>query len=217
MVVIEIVSRCAKLLIRDGLAVLAETEASPGDLVQSDGKEGKQSKYTSQNVKKLILHYIHQIFSFENVETGAAATTIWDFLTEHSRRKFFLSIDRDVLTKVHLNSLLANILLKLNIKLSKSIDEIDFAANGGKFLTIEDIVFIGPTVKDYSDVSLPVLSGQDHTPFSLSYVLELAREKDTAGRRSQWYMKGGPERAIATNIYTVAVQIAERVFTTKSV
>ena len=30
-------------------------------------------------------------------------------------------------------------------------------------------------------------------------------------------MKGGPERQLATNIYTVALQIAERVFTTKSV
>ena len=126
-------------------------------------------------MKKLILHYIHQIFSFENVETGSAATTIWDFLTEHSRRKFFLTIDRDVLTKVHLNSLLANILGKLNIKLTKAIDEIDFATNEGKFLKIEDIAFIGPTVKDYSELSLPILAVKDYTPFGLTYVLELAR------------------------------------------
>ena len=57
LVVIEVVSRCAKLLIRDGLAVLAETEASPDELASNDGK--RESKYTSQNVKKLILHYIH--------------------------------------------------------------------------------------------------------------------------------------------------------------
>ena len=109
------------------------------------------------------------------METGSAATTIWDFLTEHSRRKFFLTIDRDVLTKVHLNSLLANILGKLNIKLTKAIDEIDFATNEGKFLKIEDIAFIGPTVKDYSELSLPILAVKDYTPFGLTYVLELAR------------------------------------------
>ena len=76
---------------------------------------------------------------------------------------------------MHLNSLLVNILLKLNIKLKKTIDEIDFASNGGKFLVIEDITFIGPTVKDYSELSLPILAAQDHSPFSLTYVLELAR------------------------------------------
>ena len=65
-VVIEVVSRCAKLLIRDGLAVLAETEAGLGEQVTGDYKDGTVSKYTSENVKKLILHYIHQIFDFKN-------------------------------------------------------------------------------------------------------------------------------------------------------
>ena len=80
-----------------------------------------------------------------------------------------------MLTKVHLNSLLGNILNKLNIKLTKAIDEIDFASNGGKFLNIEDIAFIGPTVKDYSDLSVPIVAAKDSSPFSLTYVLELAR------------------------------------------
>ena len=59
MVVIEIVSRCAKLLIRDGLTVLAETEGSPEESKSSEYVRNQQSKYTSTNVKKLILHYIH--------------------------------------------------------------------------------------------------------------------------------------------------------------
>ena len=70
----------------------------------------------------------------QNVESGAAATTIWDFLTEHARRKFFLTVERETLTKVHLNGLLKNILEKLNIKLRKDLHLIDFTANGGKFL-----------------------------------------------------------------------------------
>ena len=151
------------------------------------------------------------------METGSAATTIWDFLTEHSKRKFYLTINRDVLTKVHLNSLLSNILGKLNVKLSRPIDEIDFGVQGGKFLKIEDITFIGPTAKDYSNLSIPVLSPLDLTPFSLSFVLDIAREKDAQGRRSQWFMRGGPEREIATQVYQVSVQIAERVFGTRSI
>ena len=47
LVVIEIVSRCAKLLIRDGLAVLAETEAAPDDMASSEGRQHMESKYTS--------------------------------------------------------------------------------------------------------------------------------------------------------------------------
>ena len=65
--VIEVVSRCAKLLIRDGLNVLQE-----------------EKRFTSENIKKCILHYIHEIFKVET----KGVTTIWDFLTEHSRRKF---------------------------------------------------------------------------------------------------------------------------------
>ena len=77
------------------------------------------------------------------------ATSIWDFLTEHARRKFFLTVERDILTKVHLNGLLANILSKLNIKVKPSLDDIDFTANAAKLLQVDDIEFIGPTVKDY--------------------------------------------------------------------
>ena len=62
---------------------------------------------------------------------------------------------------MHLNSLLSNILAKLNVKLSRPIDEIDFSATDGKFLKIEDITFIGPTAKDYHNLSIPVLAQID--------------------------------------------------------
>mmetsp|Transcript_12626 Transcript_12626/g.17037 ORF Transcript_12626/g.17037 Transcript_12626/m.17037 type:complete len:195 (+) Transcript_12626:421-1005(+) len=144
------------------------------------------------------------------------ATSIWDFLTEHARRKFFLTVERDILTKVHLNGLLANVLSKLNIKLNRSVDEIDFTANEGKFLHIDDIEFIGPTVKDYDDLTLPLLAPEDNNPFSLNYILAMARTRDSEGRASQWNMKGGPERDVAASIFDIGQQVAERVFTTHS-
>ena len=61
------------------------------------------------------------------------------------------------------------------MKLSRPIDEIDFSAVDGKFLKIEDITFIGPTAKDYHNLSIPVLAPIDSNPFSLSYVLDIAR------------------------------------------
>jgi len=126
------------------------------------------------------------------------ATSIWDFLTEHARRKFFLTVERDILTKVHLNGLLANILSKLNIKVKRSLDDIDFMANDGKFLSVDDIEFIGPTVKDYHELSLPLLAPEDHNPFCLTYITSMARARDEKGRASRWNMKGGPERQIAS-------------------
>ena len=83
---------------------------------------------------------------------------MWEFLTEHARRKFQISIDRDMLDNIHLNGLLANILDKFGIKLTRSIRDINFSHSEGKFLDVEDIVFVGPTVKDYSELSVQVLS-----------------------------------------------------------
>jgi hypothetical protein len=92
---IEVISRCAKLLIRDGLTVLAETSAE--ELGAYEAVEGGLNRFTSENVKKCILHYIHEIFK---IDGGPSVTTIWDFLTEHSRRKFQMTIERDSLVKV---------------------------------------------------------------------------------------------------------------------
>ena len=76
-----------------------------------------------------------------------------------------------MLTKVHLNGLLCNILAKLNLRLKKPVDEVDFASESGRFLEVEDIEFFGPTVKDYSELSVPLLADEDRTPFALEYVL----------------------------------------------
>jgi hypothetical protein len=56
--VIEVISRCAKLLIRDGLTVLAETSA---DEVAEQGVAVPEAgnRFTSTNIKKCILHYLH--------------------------------------------------------------------------------------------------------------------------------------------------------------
>lgn len=132
------------------------------------------------------------------------AMSIWDFLTEHARRKFSLTVERDILTKVHLNGLLSNILSKLNIKVKRPLDDIDFTANDGKFLSVDDIDFIGPTVKDYHELSLPLMAPEDHSPFCLTYITAMARARDTEGRASRWNMKGGPERQIASQIFSVA-------------
>lgn len=106
-----------------------------------------------------MLHYIHEIFKSKDLHSHEGATTsIWDFLTEHARRKFQLTIERDVLSQVHLLALLANLLDKLNIKLTRPLETVDFASNDGSFLQVEDIQTIGPSAKDYEDESVQLLS-----------------------------------------------------------
>ncbi len=62
-------------------------------------------------------------------------------------------------------------LTKLNIRLNRPLDDIDFTANEGKFLSVGDIEFIGPTVKDYQELSLPLQAPEDHSPFGLRFIL----------------------------------------------
>jgi hypothetical protein len=60
---------------------------------------------------------------------------------------------------------------KLNIRLTRSLEEIDFNKNNGKFLVPADIAFMGPMVKTYTDSQVAVLRQEDRSPFSLNYVL----------------------------------------------
>ena len=51
---------------------------------------------------------------------------IWDFITDHAKRKYNVTIERDILKKIHLNGLFMNILDKMNITLNIDPKDIDF-------------------------------------------------------------------------------------------
>jgi len=90
--VTDILARSIKLLCKDGLSFLAE-----------DSETG----YTSANIKKYILHYFVEIFAQE--EFKGSSQHLWDFVTEHARKKYQVTVERDILSKIHLNSLLLNV------------------------------------------------------------------------------------------------------------
>lgn len=115
-----------------------------------------------------------------------------------------------------MSSLLLSLCQKLNLKLRRSVRDIDFfsvnpATGERNFLTIEDIENIIPVVKDYTE-DQPVLNGgckEEVYPTSLNIVLESARSRDQAGKRSNWYMRGGEERDEASDLYRLAASICE--------
>ena len=120
-----------------------------------------------------------------------------------------------------MHGLFASLISKLNIRIRKPLKEIDFysvnpATGERNFLTFEDIEGIIPIVKDYNDKQ-PVLTCKEEVfPSSLNITLEAAKLKDSQGKRSQWFMRGGPERDEATELYRLAASICEQVLSTRS-
>jgi len=80
-------------------------------------------------------------------------------------------------------------LQKLNITLNKSLGELEFGTDN--FLQIEDIKSVSPMVKDYTLERVPLIHPLDYAPFSVNYMLDMARKKDDEGKCSHWYMRGG--------------------------
>lgn len=85
--------------------------------------------------------------------------------------------------------------------------------NTGKreFMTIHDIENITPIVKDYIDKQPVLIAKEECFPSSLNIVIESARLKDSQGKRSQWFMRGGEERDEATDLYRLACSICDQV------
>ena len=200
--VIEVIARSAKLLIKDGLTFLADDE---------------EAGFQTDNIKKCVLHYLLEIFNVAD-SSGSQTTTssqnIWDFITEHARKKFQVTVEKDTLSKVNMSGLLVSIAQKINLRLRRSVRDIDFysvdARTGERnFLTIEDIESITPIVKDYTDEHIVVGAKEDVFPASLNTVLESARMKDKQGKRTQWYHRGSEEREEATELFRLAASICE--------
>ena len=146
----------------------------------------------------------------------SSVQNIWDFISDHARKKYNNSIEKEVLSKIHLPSLLVNLVTKLNIKLAIDAQSIDFskidpATGKSCFLQDNDLQAIIPNVKDYRDHSCK--EGDIHTfPISLHLVLDLARRFDKQGKKSMWYMEGDPSRAEASELYRLAIRIASSIY-----
>mmetsp|Transcript_10433 Transcript_10433/g.10476 ORF Transcript_10433/g.10476 Transcript_10433/m.10476 type:complete len:190 (-) Transcript_10433:1090-1659(-) len=70
--VIEVIARCAKVLIRDGLTFLADDE---------------EAGFKKDNIHKCVLHYILEIFNSDEYRQ-TAIHNIWDFISDHAKKKY---------------------------------------------------------------------------------------------------------------------------------
>ena len=109
--------------------------------------EDDEAGFTSVNIKSCVLHYLHEIFSLQedpDANRPTSVQNIWDFISEHARKKYNITIEKDILNKIHLNSLFKSVLEKLNITLNVDLGDIDFQkvdpqTGKSSFLNLEDI------------------------------------------------------------------------------
>eukprot|EP00744_Colponema_vietnamica_P001049 GILI01001788.1.p1 GENE.GILI01001788.1~~GILI01001788.1.p1 ORF type:complete len:1045 (+),score=336.05 GILI01001788.1:182-3316(+) len=175
----EILARTIKVLVRDGLSFLAEDP----------------SGFTEEDVKKCVLHYLNEVFT---VDSRQSSLTIWEYITDLVQKKYCISVNKDVLSKVHKLGLVHSIADKLNVRLAR-FKGFDFSSV--QPFSISDIESVQPKVKFQQVVSS-----------SLTLALERARAMDEKGKRSLWYLAGGHERETASEMYRSAIALAERIY-----
>lgn len=202
MVVIEILTRVIKTIIRDGMRHLNQDEdeyLEENKDIEPEQREPPK-KFNIGSLRMCILNCFNEIFN--NDDESFTSMKIWDYISEKSRKKFNINIERDILKKIHLNSLVLNLCSKLNIQISK-VSEISFQSASP--FAIEDIIDISPKFKDYYKGSV-----------ALTLFTKAAITLDEEGKKTAWNIKGGPERDQATELFRSCVNIADELFSTDS-
>jgi hypothetical protein len=127
----EVLTRTIKMLIRDGISFLVD---DPGGFSHDD-------------IRKVILHYFNEIFTLED---RTSSTKTWEFITEHARSKFGVTLEKDILASTHLVGLLHSICYALHITLEKYVDY-DFTSSFP--FELDDIKEVHLRCKIYRDDS----------------------------------------------------------------
>jgi len=179
----EMLARTIKVLIRDGLSFLVEPD--------------------EEDAKAVVVHYLNECLT--RVESDAHVT-IWKYIDELLFKKYGFSTGTGaggsqqvpVLNKIYLMGLVHSIADKCGFKLEK-FKGIDFEAELP--FHVRDIASVHPTVKYQEATSTEVVE-----------LLQRANELDFKGKRSLWYLVGGPERAQATELFREALRLCDYVY-----
>jgi len=149
---------------------------------------------SSDDPREVILSYINHILTIADTNTSKL---LWEQLSEYIRANWDVSVEKTVLGKLHMPALAISVCKQLHITFHRF-----FEAN---------YLALAPFTK--GDLVLkPVIIDEPYVSQSLDLVLAKARTLDKKGRRSQWNLKGGPERTQATEYYDKAVRIAATIY-----
>ena len=215
--------RTIKILIRDGLSFLLE-----------------DSSFSEIDIKKCIVHYLTEIFRVEDKQDSKKiwnfltdqirkkyqVTIERDSLSKLHIPMLLKSISKNL--KIKLSESAINTLTKTHNHIMKRFETyssphkpLEITLNSPKsplmelaspktpypspLLEAEDITEVGVWSKENYAYS----SGE--RTHSISYLTERGRELDRRGKKSQWSMKGGEERTVATSFLENACKLTARI------
>mgnify|MGYP001111039649 FL=1 len=143
------------------------------------------SEFTEENAIATFVTYFNSIFGSELNEN---TERVWSFIQDLSLKKFDFELEDSIKNKLYMPGLLRNLSSKLGVTMESMTD---FNFSEAAPIAPENILSIKPIVKP----------GRTETAPSVDALLEAARNMDALGKRSKWYLEGGPERAEATEMY----------------
>jgi hypothetical protein len=67
---------------------------------------------TNAAIKSYLLNFFNETLSPLRIE---AADKLWDFISDRAKKRFGISIDKEILPKLHLNALVMSVAAKINL------------------------------------------------------------------------------------------------------
>ncbi len=148
----------------------------------------------TEDPRDIILSHLNHILTVADTTTGKV---LWDQLADYIRQHWDVSIEKMALSKIHMPALGIAVCKQLRISFHRIFD-INYLS-------------LAPFVK--SDLLIcPKVLDRPFTANSVDLLLAKARTLDAKGRRTQWHIRGGPEREQATECYDRATRIAGTIY-----
>ncbi|KAL0209527.1 hypothetical protein RCL1_008365 [Eukaryota sp. TZLM3-RCL] len=126
MIVVEVVARCVKTLIRDGLSYVKEI--------------------SQEELKITTLYYLNSALTLQDNQNSLH---LWSFIEGLALKKFGIELDSKITRKIHLNSCLFSICKQLGVVLDLSVlEHIDYLDE--EPIKFDDVIGIVPVVSNRS-------------------------------------------------------------------
>ena len=148
----------------------------------------------NEDPKEIVISYLNQFLSVSETSTSKI---LWDHLSEYIQSHWDIVIERSVLIKLHLPSLLIAVCKQLSINFDKPF-EVNYLS-------------LSPLSKANLQI-YPLVLDKPYAAQSLDIVITKARTLDKRSRAAHWNIKSGPERERATEYYEKAVRVAITIY-----
>ncbi|GKT32912.1 CLU domain containing protein like protein, partial [Aduncisulcus paluster] len=209
----EMLARVICVLIRDGLSYIPKEKSEDvsqdlsSSLASDDVPEEENApfvpgdsilsrEFVQSHSKQVILHYLNEIFTSDiHRET---CVTVWDYVSEVCVNKYNYPLSVCVRDRIFLQGCVDAIFKYMGVEVHPEKRE------GDGETTLIDFATPFPFGEDIIHYVHPRISVSVSIPLCVSETVRIhteARESDMMGKRSKWWISGGPEREEASQSY----------------